>query len=319
MEGADLAEGGPRDPQKVAEQLRSPTKFNPRSIMPPVPATLSGADFQALVAFVSSIDKSFQMPSEVPTVGPTKPLSHYEENWFANHKYEVHKAPTICAQCHKPSFCQSCHRNRRPDSHLHDWLKYHTGTARERPEYCQVCHEQSFCDSCHGKLLHTGDWPTRHSQVAEQDGSVCVQCHRPTQCTACHEGARPASHSRKDWVQSHSGAKPAECQTCHRESFCTECHHGAEPRSHDATWVARHGAAAKPNPKECATCHAVQFCRDCHGGLDLPHPGNWVIAHKDQASFAPGSVCYRCHDYGKVCSACHGETPPTPSQSQPAP
>ncbi len=164
MEGVDLAQGGPRDPRKVAEKLRFPTRSNPRSVMPPVPSSLSPAGFDALVAFASAIDTRFQMPTVAP-VGPTKPLSHYEENWFANHKYEVRKDPTVCAQCHQPSFCQSCHRNRRPDSHLHRWLEFHAGTAREQPEYCQVCHEKSFCNACHSKLMHTSDWLHRHDEA----------------------------------------------------------------------------------------------------------------------------------------------------------
>ncbi len=44
----------------------------------------------------------------------------------------------------------------------------------------------------------------------------------------------------------------------------------------------------------------------------MPHPANWVIAHRVQASFAPGSVCYRCHQYKQDCAKCHGEWPPEP-------
>ena len=336
MEGVDLAQGGPRDPQKVAAKLRSPTASNPRSVMPPVPSSLSEADFSALVAYVSAIDTRFQMPTEVAGAAPNKPVSHYEENWFANHKYEVRKDPTICAQCHRPSFCQSCHRNRRPDSHLSEWLKFHAGTAHERPEYCQVCNDQSYCDACHSKLMHTAapapagaspalsavegssarsavgatDWLHRHAQAAKSQGQICLQCHRQAECTACHTGGRPVSHSRPDWLHAHQGANPAECEACHSESFCTDCHQGARPKSHDATWLSRHGKESKPRPQACQTCHQAEFCKSCHGGLDMPHPSNWIITHKAQASFAAGSVCYRCHEYKKTCAVCHGESPP---------
>ncbi|MFB3879877.1 MAG: cytochrome b N-terminal domain-containing protein [Armatimonadota bacterium] len=316
MEGVDLAEGGPRNPRAVEDKLTHPTRTNARSIMPPVPPSLSHSDLRDLVAYVSAIDSRFQMPSELAGLFPSKPISHYQQNWFANHRYEVLKDPTVCEQCHKPSFCQSCHRNRRPDSHLHDWLKYHYGTARERPAYCQVCHEQTFCNSCHSKALHTGDWMQRHGKVADSGDELCLECHTATGCTTCHGGAKPASHSNPNWVHAHAGSQVKQCQTCHTAEFCVTCHKGARPKSHDATWVARHGAVAKPDPQACATCHRATFCQDCHGGVTMPHPSNWVTAHKDTARFGPGSACYRCHDYAKLCSQCHGET--VPQDSKPA-
>jgi ubiquinol-cytochrome c reductase cytochrome b subunit len=313
MEGVDLALGGPRSPEVVAEKLRHPERSNPRSIMPPVPSSLTPAEFEALVAFVSAIDNRFHMPTEVAGVAPSKPTSHYEQNWFANHRYEVLKDPTVCSQCHKPSFCQSCHRNRKPDSHLHEWLKFHAGTAHERPQYCQACHERAFCNACHDKVMHTPDWLTRHPAAAKANQQLCLQCHPAQECTTCHGGAKPASHSRPDWVHTHAGSKIEDCQTCHTAEFCTTCHKGARPTSHDATWVSRHGGVAKPNPKVCATCHQPAFCLDCHGGISMPHPSDWVLTHKEKASFAAGSVCFRCHSYAKICAQCHGETPPAPS------
>jgi len=314
MEGVDLAQGGPRDPRAVEEKLRQPARSNPRSIMPPVPQSLGESDLHDLVAFVSAIDSRFQMPSEVAGLFPSKPISHYQQSWFANHRYEVLKDPTVCEQCHKPTFCQSCHRNRRPDSHLHDWLKYHYGTARERPEYCQVCHEQTSCNACHSETLHTGDWMQRHGQAAAGGDQLCLECHNAAECTTCHGGAKPASHNRPDWVHSHASAPRKECETCHTAEFCVTCHQGARPKSHDASWVSRHGSVAKPDPQACATCHRPAFCQDCHGGVAMPHPADWVTAHKDTASFARGSACYRCHDYAKFCSQCHGEMPPEESK-----
>jgi len=350
MEGADLALGGPRSPDLVIEKLRDPTYNNPRSVMPAVPSSVNDTDFSNLVAYVSVIDSRFHMPNEATEIAPQKPASHYEGNWFANHKYEVRKDPSICGQCHKPTFCQSCHRNRLPDSHLNDWLKAHAGASRDRPEYCLVCHDQSFCNTCHGKLQHDSTWMHRHQQVAKTDRKDCLQCHQEDYCTTCHrgatpvthrekgwlhhhdgkaadcsachtasfcstchEGARPLSHAGKDWVHSHQTAKTAECAVCHSENFCSNCHHGAKPKSHDATWVTRHGGVAKAGMQKCETCHTSSFCLGCHGGVQMPHPGDWTLSHKDKASFAAGSACYRCHDYGKFCSQCHGETPPQPA------
>jgi len=353
MQGVDLALAGPRSPEKVAEKLRHPERTNPRSIMPPVPASLTGSEFTALVAFVSALDSRFQMPTEVAGVAPTKPVSHYEQNWFANHRYEVLKDPSICAQCHKPSFCQSCHLHRKPDSHLHDWLRFHAGIAHERPEYCQACHEPRFCNACHDRTRHTPDWMSRHAGAAKSERELCLQCHSANECTTCHGGAKPPNHNRPDWVHAHAGSRlencttchtaqfcttchqgaiptshragnwlhvhcsapPRDCQTCHTGEFCTTCHQGARPASHDATWVSRHGGVAKPTSKACATCHRADFCLSCHGGVDMPHPSDWILSHKKTASFAAGSACYRCHTYANPCSQCHGATPPAPQAS----
>jgi ubiquinol-cytochrome c reductase cytochrome b subunit len=273
LEGQDLGPDGPRPPGTVASILRSPTDFNPRSIMPPVPSSLSAGDFADLVVFVSAIDTSFRMPIEVIASEPHRPASHQEENWFANHNYEVRKDPTLCAQCHQPTFCQSCHLKRKPDSHAEGWLKSHFGTAHERPEYCQVCHLESDCNSCHARLMHTDDWMHRHASAAASDGDLC--------------------------------------QECHRSDFCVTCHEGARPQSHKADWLAQHSSRAKDRAEACAVCHRADFCSSCHGGTAMPHPSDWVLEHKAQAGFTPGSVCFRCHDYKETCSACHGAEPPS--------
>jgi len=309
IEGQDLAAGGPRDTRTVAEILRSPTSRNPRSIMPPVGKELPQPDFDALVAFVSAVNPRFRMPTEAIAAGARRPPSHQAENWFANHKYEVYRDPTVCAECHQPSFCQSCHLKRRPDSHLQGWLKSHFGTAQERPEYCQVCHDQAFCNSCHDRVMHTGDWMHRHKEAARTDGELCTQCHRSDFCVTCHGGAKPASH-RGDWLHEHRKAPAGNCSTCHTTLFCSSCHTGARPASHDAAWVKKHSDTAKADPQPCATCHRTEFCQNCHGGVQMPHPTDWVVAHKPQASFAPGSACFRCHQYETVCAKCHGPTPP---------
>ncbi|NIM05235.1 MAG: c-type cytochrome [Armatimonadetes bacterium] len=317
LEGQDLGPDGPRQPDTVAKVLRSPTAINPRSIMPPVPASLTKTDFQDLVAFVSAIDTTFRMPTEVIASQPHRPSSHQEENWFANHKYEVRKDPTLCGQCHEPTFCQSCHLKRRPDSHEKEWLKSHFGTAQERPEYCQVCHEENYCNSCHDRLMHTEDWMQRHSSASEVDREMCQECHKPDFCITCHGGTKPASHT-KDWVYRHQGAQAAECSECHNtKTFCTACHEGARPESHKADWLTQHPSRAESKTKECATCHRTEFCSSCHGGIDLPHPPDWMLEHKAQASFAAGSVCFRCHEYNETCNKCHGAEMPEPASDTP--
>jgi ubiquinol-cytochrome c reductase cytochrome b subunit len=344
--GQDLAPDGPRGPAVVAALLRNPTAKNPRSIMPPVTG-LSKEDFDALVAFVSSIDSTYQMPKEATAFGPRRPASHQTENWFANHRYEVRKDPTLCAQCHKPDFCQSCHQNRRPDSHLEGWLKSHFGTAKERPEYCQVCHEQTFCDSCHQQVMHTKTWMQDHQRAAKTNRDLCQQCHKSDFCITCHGGAKPASHDA-GWMRNHQQADTSNCTACHEQDFCSSCHQGAKPASHNEAWLDRHGRQAEST--DCTVCHSRQFCGDCHGtemphpkewkasgheqaakanqatcvrchnreefctkchGLDMPHPEGWVLTHKEKASFKPEAVCFRCHTYKDKCGQCHGATPPS--------
>lgn len=308
IEGQDLAPDGPRDAARVAAVLRSPTKFNPRSIMPSVPEDMSDEDFQALIAYVSAIDSSFHMASEAVGYGPRRPSSHAEENWFANHKFEVRKDPTVCGECHEPSFCQSCHQSRRPDSHEDGWLKSHFGTAGERPEYCQVCHEPDFCNSCHDRVMHTEDWMQTHSQRSPADAELCGECHKSDFCVTCHEGGRPATHGA-GWARAHGRADAAECVLCHSKDFCTSCHEGAKPKSHTAAWMDRHSTAARSGAADCTTCHQTAFCRSCHG-TQMPHPNNWSLSHKSSATFSPGAVCFRCHTYEDRCAQCHGATMP---------
>ena len=309
IEGQDLAPDGPRDPDRVAAILRSPTAFTPRSIMPAVSEDVSDEEFRALVEYVAVIDSSFHMPLEAIGFGPQRPSSHTEQNWFANHKFEVRKDPTTCVECHKPSFCQSCHRNRRPDSHGSGWLKSHFGTAQERPEYCQVCHDQDFCSACHDRIMHTDDWMERHADVSPTDSELCASCHKPDFCVTCHGGATPTSHV-EGWVRMHAKAPPEDCGTCHSQSFCSSCHEGARPASHDPRWVEGHSERAKEDQEACTTCHRVEFCQSCHGGVQMPHPGDWLMGHKPEASFAGESACFRCHSYKEKCAQCHGAEMP---------
>jgi cytochrome c5 len=314
--GADLAPDGPRNPEEVATVLRDPTTFNPRTVMPAIPESVTDEEFDALVSFVSAIDPRFHMPLEASAFGPQRPYSHQEENWFANHKFEVRKDPTLCAQCHEPAFCQNCHQKRRPDSHMNGWLKSHFGTAGERPEYCQVCHDQDYCSSCHDTLMHGDDWMKQHEQVKGPEAELCQECHKPDFCITCHGGTRPVSHV-PNWVRSHSKASPEDCRQCHNvDSFCVSCHQGARPVSHDEQWMDGHGKSAKADTQACVTCHRQDLCSSCHAGVEMPHASDWMLTHKNSASFQAGSTCFRCHDYGETCSICHGADVPAATSGE---
>ena len=337
--GPDLARSAPLDPKRVRTILQDPTAFNPRSIMPHT--ELPPHRMKALVAYLAGLTPTSHMPLTAQ-VGPRKPLSHQEQNWFLNHKFAVLEDPKQCTSCHRPSFCQSCHQHRLPDSHLLDWIKFHFGMAQVRPAYCEVCHGTSFCERCHRQALHTGDWLKRHAAVGERNPQLCSGCHEPAFCVSCHRGAIPPSHGpgwlqrhgkadQKEcsrchtsdfcvechhgaiprshgsgWLQSHGKAEQKDCMVCHTKDFCTSCHQGARPASHKDDWMSRHGKASLKDPKACANCHEQAFCTSCHG-LPMPHPDNWVMTHHQDVSstkLSPGSVCSRCHK-PDFCAQCH--------------
>jgi len=347
--GTDLAQAKLHDAAKVEKILREPTSFNPRSIMPALGPDVKESDVKDLVAYLMTLDSNSSMPAEAQ-VGPRKPASHLEENWFINHKFEVLKDPAYCSTCHASSFCISCHQNRRPDSHLKGWLKIHGAVSTSRPEYCQVCHPpgNKLCSSCHSVMLHTPDWLTRHRQVPEPQQKLCSRCHAADYCASCHKGGKPASHKSPDWLHAHAqaspvgcetchttefcaschkGAKPAShnstwlhahsqaptknCQTCHTTEFCASCHKGAKPASHQKDWMTKHGKEGKSKKADCLVCHNQQFCLDCHV-VEMPHPANFLEIHdkQPQASLAAGSPCFRCHKTADFCGQCHSELVP---------
>jgi ubiquinol-cytochrome c reductase cytochrome b subunit len=311
--GPDLARSAPLERARVEKVLVDPAFFNRRSIMPRT--KLPPPQMNALVAYLVSLTSMSHMPL-TPQVGPAKPLSHQEQNWFANHKFAVLEDPKQCAACHEPSFCQSCHQNRRPDSHLHNWMQFHAGASASRPAYCQVCHEKSFCDRCHHQALHTADWLDRHGPVGLRNPQLCSDCHEPGFCASCHRGAVPISHG-PGWLQKHGRVEHKDCYTCHTKDFCTACHRGAVPASHGAGWLRRHGKGRQPGvpvPRDCAACHPADFCTSCHqGARPASHKHNWMARHgqapEPQVPVRP--ACATCHEQA-LCDSCHGLPMPHP-------
>jgi hypothetical protein len=226
----------------------------------------------------------------------------------------------LCEQCHsheeghgqlalsEGNCSQECHQI-QPASHKNGWLKRHGPDFEAGARDCAGCHETEFCRRCHGvEMPHPQDWRGRHGRPALLDGQSCVRCHQSEFCADCHRTAKPATHVA-DWVRKHGQKQLTECAQCHAQSFCSGCHDRARPASHTGDWVEEHPAAAGPAAEMCATCHRRDFCTSCHGGIDLPHPSDWMLEHRGQASFARGSVCYRCHEYSETCALCHGEQP----------
>lgn len=307
--GPDLAQAaGPHWTKDYLNAiLRNPSAFQKRSIMPET--DLSPDRMNALVSYVMAIGPDSRLPDQ-PLVGPKKPHTHREENWYTSHKFEVRKDPGQCKSCHKPKFCQTCHQNRRPDSHLGNWFKFHFGTAQERPEYCQVCHEKDYCDKCHETMLHTPDWlASKHRIAGFNDPEMCSNCHDKKLCTSCHQGTTPANHT-SGWKEAHGAVSrkhPEMCGVCHEKDSCIACHGVKMP--HERGWRTAHGPAAEKDKSVCSQCHKSSYCSGCHG-LQMPHPADWFGVHRETAQ-ASSKTCAKCHtkDKQNVCGTCHTTAP----------
>jgi hypothetical protein len=278
------------------------------------PADVSSTELNELVDYLVALTPSSRLPFE-PQVGPRKPPSHFSDTWYIDHKFEVRKDPTQCAKCHAPSFCQSCHRNRRPDSHLRDWLKYHFGTARENPDYCRVCHAKKFCDACHAKLLHTPDWlPAKHGRAALAQPGICDNCHRRVMCTTCHAGTPPSTH-KEGWKTEHGAValkSTTVCWTCHNEQGCASCHGLKMP--HGTGWLHEHGPRAMATPSLCTQCHTAERrrCLECH--TNKPPAFHTPVFRKSHSQMGAerANLCEQCHGKNS-CLSCHGIQMPHPA------
>jgi hypothetical protein len=119
----------------------------------------------------------------------------------------------------------------------------------------------------------------------------------------------------KRWGKEH-GSKAAAtsglCAKCHITDDCRACHDRVAPRSHDReAWRKGHASEATKQAQLCTFCHGAHACDDCHK-VAMPHPSDWMLTHKQRASFKPDSVCYRCHAFAQLCSNCHAEPPKQP-------
>jgi len=316
--GPDLGLGGKRDPKKVEAILRNPGAFNAHTVMPSY--DLPPEDMKALVAYIVSIGPNSRMPP-IPPVEPEKPPSHFEENWFANHKYEVRKDPESCSSCHKPFFCQACHQNRRPSSHDEQWLKFHFGNAAEKPGMCNACHTPDYCEECHKVMRHDTKWLKGHGVQLAKFGEtkkwsgwtmhqLCYHCHTKQSCDECHKGALPDSHKAPDFMQKHGElARAGEFGA-------------ATDRKVSSSAAA--AASVRSNRQACSTCHTKQFCDNCHTGKkpksheqpnfvgrETRDGGRVKSGHALEAIAKGSQSCRTCHAQ-QFCSNCHGTEMPHP-------
>jgi len=321
--GPDLGLGGKRDPEVVRALLRDPAAHNQHTIMPAYQLPKDQED--ALVAYIVGIGPNSKMPP-IPPTEPEKPASHFEENWFVNHKFETRKDPASCSDCHQPFFCQACHQNRRPSSHDAQWLKFHFGNAAERPEMCATCHSPDYCESCHRVMRHDTQWLRQHGVKLNQLGDkmrwsgetmrqLCNHCHTPQSCQNCH--GLPMPHP-EGWDEKHSQVGHQNlvlCQRCHnfQSDTCQTCHQ-MRPSSHTEDFRKEHPRRITDSGASCQVCHGRNACLDCHK-VPMPHPKDFGETHAklgqqrgwkgySGVKKLQAAQCATCHAV-KYCNQCH--------------
>jgi hypothetical protein len=144
------------------------------------------------------------------------------------------------------------------------------------------------CRRCHAQLTEPGDKAPKRPAMA-----VCTSCHAHQQ----------------DFAQ-------ARCTPCHVDL------RGYQPETvfrHEGSWLATHGALARPSGESCAQCHDQTYCAECHApqttaarpSVVFPervdrqfiHRGDYVSRHMIEAAAKPAS-CRRCHG-SPFCASCH--------------
>lgn len=170
------------------------------------------------------------------------------------------------------------------------------------------------CLTCHANISHPGTRP-EIARSAQNRMSVCAECHDgvqlPDDCGTCHVGGAPAEEIDVP-IQGRVTAK--QCRGCHESKvFCSECHKGLQ-MPHPPGWQRGHGKVVLDRGRSiCVSCHRADgknFCINCHG-LPMPHPGNWLPRHDDEAA-KDRQVCVKCHGKNS-CIKCHGLPMPHPA------
>jgi len=61
----------------------------------------------------------------------------------------------VCANCHQPAFCNSCHHEGAPADK--PWVRYHPDVVKKSgAQPCFDCHEETYCSNCHVNLAARG-------------------------------------------------------------------------------------------------------------------------------------------------------------------
>lgn len=246
----------------------------------------------------------------------SKPASH-DERWEREHGDAGARSRARCLRCHSGSFCDSCHRVPMP--HPANVSATHPDVARGKEgRYCALCHEETECADCHAhskpQSHRAPEWPKKHAGSQGADGR-CAICHEAATCDECH--GLPMPHPDA-WTMGPHGAEarkaPAVCSRCHEPDECQACHQAMPPSSHaKKDFKKMHGAETAAEPL-CALCHGANLdakwdsCQTCHKGVKMPHPDDYALQHKGQASFKSDGPCLGCHQPDQ-CKPCHANEP----------
>lgn len=231
------------------------------------------------------------------------PKTH-SQGWLKRHPTETEDRQR-CLECHSDTFCDLCHKPRKPSSHVKGFATKHGALASSKEAQCLQCHERSFCDACHivrKPPSHAkADFIERHGKLY-LSGQNCLMCHSSSFCDACHGIKMPHP---KGYERKHKEAKlnPSLCMRCHTQSWCDACH--GLPMPHPKDYRKAHAKVKKEEQKLCERYHGKNACDACHG-VPLPHPEGFALKHKDVASFEPSSACLKCHKREETCAVCHG-------------
>ena len=236
-------------------------------------------------------------PSECSLCHPPgfnlKPSDHTARFVAGDHRKRAASDPAYCAMCHKDSFCETCHMQRRvvPEDHKQVivWRREH-GKDRVKRQQCSICHKQGYCDNCHrvSPIPHPALYLEQHGKQKGVDKKACNTCHRDrTFCESCHHVQVARALLVKE-----------NCTRCHPEYKLKML----EIKNRGHMVHAAHFEMTNTPPFSCDKCHAqgyalghdyatFQLCKECHGAYKL---GKLI------AKFAVdnGELCWRCHRVG---------------------
>jgi hypothetical protein len=126
-------------------------------------------------------------------------------NLPSSHPEELAAGPVSCAECHEDTQ-KGTMKPFAAFNHSRTFIQNHRFYAASDNTLCAVCHKQSFCADCHAvrtefkpaqklsdrpdrMLPHRGDYLTMHKIDGKVDPASCYRCHgraNNDRCVACH-------------------------------------------------------------------------------------------------------------------------------------
>jgi hypothetical protein len=171
-----------------------------------------------------------------------------------DHARVAENDPAYCANCHRQSFCASCHNGvvKPMDFHGNDYVVLHPIEARRNTPDCSGCHRrQTFCTGCH---VRSGVSTDEDTGLFDRQSTLGKKNFHPSDWL----GAPGAGHS----LQARRNLRA--CASCHREEFCQDCHSTKERLEglqtvspHPVGWAdsARCRSLLAKNGRMCLRCH----------------------------------------------------------------